>query len=90
MLRAGDEQVVLEKSLGPSSASVRISDSSITLSVEEHQFQASSVEVSGRNGEPADFILAIPGKIVRRYHGTLELTPSEGRVLAVLTFLEAR
>ncbi len=85
MLRAGDEQVVLEKSLGPSSASVRISDSSITLSVEEHQFQASSVEVSGRNGEPADFILAIPGKIVRRYHGTLELTPSEGRVLAVLT-----
>ena len=85
ILRAGDEQVVLEKSSGPSSGSVRISDSGIALSVEARDFQANSVEVSGRNGEPADFILAIPGKIVRRYHGALELTPSEGRVLAVLT-----
>jgi stage II sporulation protein D len=47
------------------------------------------IAVGGRNGEPIDFVLAIPGKITRRYHGTLEIkTDSESLIPTVSMDLE--
>jgi SpoIID/LytB domain protein len=43
------------------------------------------VTVTGRKNEPMDFVLSIPKKITRRYHGTLEIKPTAGVLIAVVT-----
>ncbi|MGZ4788758.1 MAG: SpoIID/LytB domain-containing protein [Terriglobales bacterium] len=47
--------------------------------------RSSGVSFAGRTNEPADFILAIPGKIKRRYHGILEIQPSAINLVAIVT-----
>jgi stage II sporulation protein D len=43
------------------------------------------VFVTARDGEAADFILSVPGKIERRFHGTLEITTVAGELMPVIT-----
>jgi stage II sporulation protein D len=39
---------------------------------------------SGRNGADTDFILSIPGKIRREFHGRLEVREQDGHLLAIV------
>jgi stage II sporulation protein D len=84
VLQAGGEKVILEKSSGAQSAAIRISDNGIVEKAGGRFIPDSAVIVTGREGEPATFILAVPGKITRRYHGTLEIRPSGESLLAIL------
>ncbi|HEX3820425.1 MAG TPA: SpoIID/LytB domain-containing protein [Candidatus Sulfotelmatobacter sp.] len=84
ILRAEDKQVLLGTSSGAGSANIRITNADIRIVIGTRNVQADSVIVAGRNGEPADFILSIPGRISRRYRGTLEIKASEGGLLAIL------
>lgn len=72
------------KSSGVDSAIVRISGNDVEVSTGERVLRASKVTVTGRKSEAMDFVLAIPGKITRHYHGTLEIKPSVGILLAVV------
>jgi len=85
MLRAGENVIVLENSSGISSAAVRISGVSVIVSAGTQAITASKVIVAGRDSKPADFLLAVPEKIVRRYHGTLEIRPTSGSLTSVIT-----
>jgi stage II sporulation protein D len=85
VLYAGDESVTLEKSSGIDSATVRISGNHVEVSAGERAMTASSITVASRKNEPVDFILAVPGKITRHYRGTLQIEPSSGVLLAVVT-----
>jgi stage II sporulation protein D len=40
--------------------------------------------VTARGGGPADFVLSVPGRIARRFHGTLEIRPAGDALLALL------
>jgi stage II sporulation protein D len=84
VLHVGQEWIVLEKSSGPDSATVRISDGELLVSSGIRVVKASKVKVTGRKSEPVEFILSVPGKIVRRYHGTLEIAPIGGTLAAVV------
>lgn len=84
-LHAGAESVTLEPSSGLAVATIQFSDKNLTVITGVRVFHASLVSINGRNGEPADFVLAIPGKISRRYHGTLEITPLDGSLLAIVS-----
>jgi peptidoglycan hydrolase-like amidase len=84
ILQAGGQRVVLENS-GVSSATVRIDGSNLVVSSGRRELHATKVIVAGRRNESADFILEIPSKIKRQYHGTLEITPSSGNLLSVVT-----
>ncbi len=44
-----------------------------------------SIQVGGRENQPVDFILAIPGKITRRYRGLLEIRPASIELSAIVT-----
>lgn len=43
------------------------------------------VFVTARDGGAADFILSVPGKIERRFHGTLAITTIAGELIPVIT-----
>jgi peptidoglycan hydrolase-like amidase len=84
VLHAGEESIVLEKSSGIDSATVRISGSDVVVSAGNRAMQSSQLTVTGRKNEPANFILAVPGKIVRRYQGTLQIKPTAGTLAAIV------
>jgi stage II sporulation protein D len=82
---AGDQRIVLENSSGVHSASVQLSGNEITLQTKTRTVRASILTVAGRQDEPADFIIAVPEKISRRYRGALEIRPSAEHLLAIVT-----
>jgi stage II sporulation protein D len=84
VLHAGQESIVLEKSSGVDSATVRISGSDVVVSAGMRLARASRLTVNGRKSEPVDFVLAVPQKIVRRYCGTVEIKPSAGTLIAIV------
>jgi stage II sporulation protein D len=85
ILSAGDKSIVLEKSSGDDAAVANLTGDEIIVSAGTRVFKASKLMVMGRNNEPVDFVLAVPGKIARRYHGTLEMVPSDGTLNAIIT-----
>lgn len=84
MLHAGRARIMLEKTSGIDFATIQISGDVLLVSAGKQIVKASKLTVAGRDGEPVDFVLAVPGKIVRRYHGTLELKPDAGILTAVV------
>jgi len=85
VVHAGEERIVLEKSSGIDSATVRISDRDVVVTAGARVVRAAKLTVNGRKSEPVDFVLAIPEKIRRRYHGTLEIRTSAGSLTAIVT-----
>ncbi len=45
----------------------------------------SAATVTGRDGGDARFILSVPGKIQREFHGKLEIRPRNSELLAIVT-----
>jgi stage II sporulation protein D len=84
VLHAGEETFVLEKSSGTRAAEIRTFESKMVVRVGSRTFDAPDLTVTGRSRGPADFILAVPGKITRHYRGTLELKPASGVLVAVV------
>ena len=84
VLHTDQSTEVLEQTSGLMSAMVELGAQGMTLTTGPRSSFASEMTVSGRTGEPVDFNLAIPGKITRRYHGTLEIHPSGDALLAIL------
>jgi len=84
LLRAGRETAILEKSSGTQSAMVHLSGDALIVTTRFRSSRAPAIVVTGRNGEPADFNLAITNRISRRYHGTLEIRASGAILLAIL------
>jgi Sporulation protein and related proteins len=82
---AGDERIVLENSSGVHSASAQLSGNEIILQTKTRTVRASVLTVAGRQDEPVDFILDVPGKIARRYRGALEIRLSAEHLLAIVT-----
>jgi stage II sporulation protein D len=85
VLSAGEQRIVLETSSGVNAATARLAGDEIVVSAGNRFFRSSKLMVMGRNNEAVDLILAVPGKIARRYHGTLEITPSLGILDAIIT-----
>jgi len=84
-IQAGERSVILEKSSGLDSASVRTTSGGVVLTAGQRSIRASEITVTGRKSEPVDFVLAVSGKITRHYRGTLEIKPSSGTLIAIVT-----
>jgi stage II sporulation protein D len=78
-------EFVLEKSSGTDSATLRLDNDSIALTAGHSTIQASSITITGRNTDPTGLVLSVPQKLTRRYRGTLEIRPSRGSLLAIVT-----
>jgi stage II sporulation protein D len=82
---ATTEQLVLERSSGTDSATLRLDNDSVTLTAGPRTIHAPSITITGRDTDPATFLLSVPKKLTRRYRGTLEIRPSPGSLLAIVT-----
>jgi stage II sporulation protein D len=85
VVHAGQESFVLEKSSGVNAAQIRALGSMMVVRVGSHVVHTSDLTVGGRASGPADFLLAVPGKITRHYRGTLKLKPGSGALVAVVS-----
>jgi stage II sporulation protein D len=85
LVLADNHGKALEKSSGVSTAQVRIAAEGIVLTTGVRPIHADKAIVTGWNGEPVDFSLAVPGRIERRYHGTLEIRPADRALLAIVS-----
>ncbi|MGA2902879.1 MAG: SpoIID/LytB domain-containing protein [Candidatus Korobacteraceae bacterium] len=85
VLHTTPEELVLEKSSGTDSATLRLDNDSITLTAGPRTIRAASVTITGRNTDPAELLLSVPQELTRRYRGTLEIRPSSGSLLAIVT-----
>jgi len=84
VVRVADRTLVLEQSSGNAEIDVHLDGNVIAARTRDGAIRAQSLTVAGRDNGPSDFFLSIPGKITRRYHGTLEVTPSSGVLLAII------
>src|SRR5579863_2127453 len=85
ILHIAGENIPLEKSSGFASARVQISGSELVAFLDDRIFRATTLTVTRREGGPADFTLAVPNKITRRYNGELEIRCSSSSLIAIVT-----
>ncbi len=78
VVHAGQESFVLERSSGKSNAQIRLAGNLMAVRVGTQTVETSEITVTSRASGPADFILAVPGKVARHYRGTLQLKPVSG------------
>lgn len=84
-VHAGAKSFVLESSSATGGARFRRSEDAVILQVGSEVIAAASLRVTGRDGNRGAFVLAVPGKISRRYVGTLEVNVSSGALLATVS-----
>ena len=84
VLRSGEQNIVLERS-GNQTASAKLEGSEVEVKSGAQTIRASAVQIAGRENQPVDFVLEIPGKIIRSYHGVLEIQASSAHLSAIVT-----
>ncbi len=84
VLRSGDRSIVLERS-GNQAALAKLEGSEIIVTSGSQVIHASAFQIAGRENQPVNFILEIPGKIIRPYRGLLDLEASSQDLSAIVT-----
>lgn len=64
---------------------IRASGDVLLLDFAGKEIRASEVHAAGRNQNATDFVLSVPGKIERRYRGTLDVRIADGVLVPVVT-----
>jgi peptidoglycan hydrolase-like amidase len=85
VIHAGNSQVILERSSGTSMAHVLSSRSAVLVTAGTHVLKAASITLTGRGNGPTDFVLAVAGRIQRRYHGELTITVADSTLAPIVT-----
>ena len=85
VVHVGDKPIILEKSSGTDSANFHIVGSQMAITTGASTFRSASVSVTSRENSATDFVLSVPGKITRRYRGTLELKADSDKLTAVVS-----
>jgi stage II sporulation protein D len=85
VVHVGRESLVLERSSGLNIAHIHVTRDGLVLDVGARVLHAPEVTVTSRENGPVEFNLAVPGKITRRYRGTLDLKPDSQVLTAVVT-----
>lgn len=85
VIHAGDSEFVLEEGPRTNIARIEISGDVLLLDFGGHAVHAAAIRAAGRNGEAAEFVLAVPGRIRRHYRGTLAVKAVNGVVVPIVT-----
>ncbi len=83
-LPQAEKSFVLERSSGSDTAEITVSGGDLILHTGQQSLRISELHASSRGNGAADFVLAIPGKISRRYHGVLEVKAVAGILVPVV------
>jgi peptidoglycan hydrolase-like amidase len=64
---------------------IRASGDVLLLSLAGKEIRAKELHAAGRNQDAISFVLGVPGKIERRYRGTLDIKIADGVLVPVIT-----
>ncbi len=67
------------------SITVRKSTRGMVIQTADTQRLCSEIRIAAQSGGDAEFVLSVPGKAHRRYHGQIVISPSNGELKAVVT-----
>jgi len=84
LVTASGQQVFLQPRSACSLLRVRASAGTLRLTCGKKELQTPELRVSGRNQQAAALLLAVPGKIQRRYEGILTLKAKDGGLIPVI------
>ena len=85
ILRTDDKEFPLDSTSSSSKVVVRSRGDELTVAYGMLSLTAHAISFTSRNTGPTDFVLAIPGKIARHYHGRLEIICKSGELIPVVT-----
>ena len=89
-VNAAGQSIFLQARSSGETLRIRASGGELLLEFGGKQICVKEIHATGRNQEGTDFVLSVPGKIQRRYRGTLEVKNIGGEVVPVVTMdLEA-
>jgi stage II sporulation protein D len=84
IVQAGKKIFVLERSSGQDAATITSSGDDLILQVGNRLVQASVIHAASRSGGATDFVLAVPEKMSRQYHGLLDVKAVSGILVPVV------
>jgi stage II sporulation protein D len=85
LVAAADQKLFVRARSACATLLIRLSPGDLILSCGEKEIHAKQLRASGRNQQTVGLVLCIPGKIERRYEGTLEVTAGSRELLAVVS-----
>lgn len=84
VVTAGGSELVLEPGARAEMARIEVSQAGLLLKYQGRSIYAAELFAAGRDRRSANFLLGIPGKISRKYQGTLAVRAIEGRVAPIV------
>ena len=84
LITAGEQRLFVSARSACSVVSIRLSGEDLVFRCGGKEIRAREMRASDRNQRAIGLVLGVPGKIERRYEGTLEVKPKDGELLAVL------
>jgi stage II sporulation protein D len=81
ILHAGPRAVTIESS----QAILRLDGNQLKVAIGTEEFTAQTVSFSSRNEGVADFVVAVPGKLHRRFQGRLTVSAARGVLQPIVT-----
>ena len=85
VVTAGDNVFVLEPGARAAIARIEVSEPGLLLECSGRFARAGEIHATGRGGHSGSFVLGIPGKISRKYQGTLSIRARQGSVVPIVT-----
>lgn len=85
VVTASDKSFVLEPGERTSLARIQTSNGGLLLEYRGQLVHAAEIFASGRDGHSASLLLRVPGKVSRKYQGTLEVKAIGGEVVPIVT-----
>lgn len=84
VIDASGERFVLEPDSTEDTAQINIVGGQLLLTLSGQRHRATDIRVTGRTGA-ADFVLAVPGKVSRRYFGALDVAVKDAELEPIVT-----
>ncbi len=85
LVSVADKQIFLKQRSACSLLVIRPSGDGLRLQCGDREMRATELHASGRDQQPGGLVVAIPGKIKRRYEGVLDVTAKNGELVPVVT-----
>lgn len=85
VLTINGERIVLEPGSSANAARITGATNSMRAEINGRTLQTGAIQAASRNGGAATILLTIPGKVSRRYRGTLSLVALHGEIVPVMT-----
>lgn len=85
LVSAGDQQIFLQARSACNLLRIRASNDALLLTCGANEIQSKELRAAGRNQQPVGFLLAVPGKIKRRYEGMFDLKARNGELIPTVT-----